>query len=124
MVSQLILSPIVAILCRKDAPRNDWPLARVTRAQVDSDGMMRRVDIVTVRGGSRRHYKRQRTNESNWITDTFPSFCFCLTLTKNLVSSGILEYQARSVPSQKTQSQRYQSSQLRLVKNEITISLH
>ena len=45
--------------------RNDWPLARVTRAQVDSDGMMRRVDLVTVRGGSRRHYKRQRTNESN-----------------------------------------------------------
>ena len=41
--------------------RNDWPLARVTRAQADSDGMVRRVDLVTVRGGSRRHYKRPVT---------------------------------------------------------------
>ena len=49
------------ILRCKDAPRNDWPFARVTRAQADSDRMVRRVDLVTVRGGSRRHYKRPVT---------------------------------------------------------------
>ena len=51
----------LVILRCKDAPRNDWPLARVTRAHTDSDGMVRRVDLVTVRGGSRRHYKRPVT---------------------------------------------------------------
>ena len=75
----------LVILHCKDAPRNDWHLARVTIAQADSDGMVHRVDLVTVRGGSRRHFKRpvaepsccrQRPNESSWITDTFPSLFF------------------------------------------------
>ena len=51
----------LVILRCKDAPRNDWPLARVTRVQADSDGMVRRVYLVTVRGDSRRHYKRPVT---------------------------------------------------------------
>ena len=51
----------LVILRCKDAPRNDWPLARVTRAHTDSDGMVRKVDLVTVREGSRRHYKRPVT---------------------------------------------------------------
>ena len=36
-------------------------VTRVTRAQADSDGMVHRVDLVTVCGGSRRHFKRPVT---------------------------------------------------------------
>ena len=63
----------LVLLCCKDAPRNDWPLARVTRAQADSDGMVQGVDLVTVRGGSKRHFKQPITetillkSENQWI---------------------------------------------------------
>ena len=63
---------LVLLRC-KDAPRNDWPLSRVTRAQADSDGMVQGVDLVTVRGGSKRHFKRPITetillkSENQWI---------------------------------------------------------
>ena len=54
-------------------PRNDWPLARVTRVQADSEGMVQGVDLVTVRGGSKRHFKQPITDtillksENQWI---------------------------------------------------------
>ena len=63
---------LVLLRC-KDAPRNDWPLARVTRGQADSDGMVQGVDLVTVRGGSKTHFKRPITEtillktENQWI---------------------------------------------------------
>ena len=34
----------LVLLCSKDAPRNDWPLARITSAQADHDGKVWKVD--------------------------------------------------------------------------------
>lgn len=51
----------LVLLCSKDAPRNDWPLARVTKAQPDRDGKVRKVDLITAKEGSEKHYHRQIT---------------------------------------------------------------
>ena len=51
----------LVLLCSKDAPRNDWPLARVTKAQTDRDGKVRKVDLITTKEGSEKHYHRPIT---------------------------------------------------------------
>ncbi|XP_067056075.1 uncharacterized protein [Acropora muricata] len=51
---------LVLLRC-KDAPRNNWPLARITKAQADQDGKVRKVELVTAKEGSMRHYQRPVT---------------------------------------------------------------
>lgn len=51
----------LVLLCSKNAPRNDWPLARVTKAQPDRDGKVRKVDLITAKKGSEKHYHRPIT---------------------------------------------------------------
>ena len=51
----------LVLLCCKDAPRNDWPLARITKAQADRDGKVRKVELVTTKEGSMKHYQRPVT---------------------------------------------------------------
>ncbi|KAL9974183.1 hypothetical protein ACROYT_G011194 [Oculina patagonica] len=51
----------LVLLCSKDAPRNDWPLARVAKAQPDRDGKVRKVDLITAKEGSEKHYHRPIT---------------------------------------------------------------
>ncbi|KAK2549401.1 hypothetical protein P5673_030072 [Acropora cervicornis] len=48
---------LVLLRC-KDAPRNDWALARITKAQADQDGKVRKVELVTAKEGCMRHYQR------------------------------------------------------------------
>ena len=40
---------LVLLRC-KDAPRNNWPHARITKAQADQDGKVRKVELVTRQG--------------------------------------------------------------------------
>ena len=98
----------LVLLCCKDAPRNDWPLARVTRAQADSGGMVQRGGLSDRSWRLKEAF--QTTNYRNHPAEvrepmnlagslTFSPFIFCFSLTNNLVSSGILEYHARSVLS-------------------------
>ncbi|KAK3740123.1 hypothetical protein QZH41_001270 [Actinostola sp. cb2023] len=51
----------LVLLCNKDAPRNDWPLARVVKAQPGRDGKVREVDLETAKGGSKKLYRRPVT---------------------------------------------------------------
>ena len=51
----------LVLLCSKDAPRNDWPLARITSAQADRDGKVRKVDLVTTKDGCRKYFRRPIT---------------------------------------------------------------
>ena len=51
---------LVLLRC-KDAPRNDWPLARVTEAHADRDGRVRKVNLVTTKEGSKKYYQRPIT---------------------------------------------------------------
>ena len=51
----------LVLLCSKDTPRNDWPLARITSAQADRDGKVRKVDLVTTKDGCRKYFRRPIT---------------------------------------------------------------
>ena len=51
----------VVLLRDKEAPRNEWPLARVQSAQPDRDGKVRKVTVVTAREGARNVYRRPVT---------------------------------------------------------------
>ena len=48
----------LVLLASKDTPRNKWPLARVTRAYPSNDCKVRQVDLVTVKNGVKKHYRR------------------------------------------------------------------
>ena len=56
----LQIGDLVLLRC-KDAPRNEWPLARITKADPDHDGKVRSVDLVTAKEGARKHYRRPVT---------------------------------------------------------------
>ena len=45
---------LVLLRC-KHVPRNNWPLARITKAQADQDRNVRKVELVTAKEGSMRH---------------------------------------------------------------------
>ena len=51
----------LVLLCSKDAPRNDWSLARITSAQADRDGKVRKVDLVTTKDGCQKYFRRPVT---------------------------------------------------------------
>ena len=44
-----------------ESPRNYWPLARITKPYVSTDGKVRKVDLVTAKEGSTRSYTRPVT---------------------------------------------------------------
>ena len=44
-----------------ESPRNYWPLARITKPYVSTDGKVRKVDLVTAKEGSTRRYTRPLT---------------------------------------------------------------
>jgi len=37
----------LVLLCRKELPRNSWPLTRITKTYVSDDGKVHKVDLVT-----------------------------------------------------------------------------
>ena len=51
---------LVLLHC-KESPRNYWPLARITKAYVSTDGKVRKVDLVTAKDGSTKSYTRPVT---------------------------------------------------------------
>ena len=48
---------LVLLRC-KDAPRNNWLLARITKTQVDQDGEVCSVELVSAKEGSMRRHQR------------------------------------------------------------------
>ena len=51
----------LVLLRWREASRNYWPLARITKAQASADGKVRKVDLVTAKDGSRKSYTRPVT---------------------------------------------------------------
>ena len=48
----------LVLLSCKDSPRNEWPLARVTKAYPSHDGKVHQVDLVTAKDGTKKHYRK------------------------------------------------------------------
>ena len=87
----------LVLLCSKDAPRNDWPLGRITSAQADCDGKVRKVDLVTTKDGSRKYFRRPITETILLNADEKHNEQWQETLILPVVA--FYEYQARSVLS-------------------------
>lgn len=51
----------VVLLRNKELVRNDWPLARVTKAFQSKDGKVRKVEVETARDGCKKRYVRPVT---------------------------------------------------------------
>ena len=51
----------LVLLCFKELAQNDWPLARVTKALPSADGKVRKMQLVTTKQGTRRHFTRPVT---------------------------------------------------------------
>ena len=48
----------VVLVCDNESPRNQWPLAVVTRAYPSSDQLVRKVQIMTAKDGERKFFER------------------------------------------------------------------
>lgn len=53
----LQVGDLVLLRC-KEVPRNDWPLARISKTFSGEDGKVRKVEITTAKNGSKRSYTR------------------------------------------------------------------
>lgn len=51
---------LVLLRC-KESPRNDWPLARISKAMSSADGRVRKVEVTTAKNGSKQSYTRPVT---------------------------------------------------------------
>ena len=51
----------MVLLHCKESPRNYWPLARITKAYVSTDGKVHKVDLVTAKDSSTKSYTRSVT---------------------------------------------------------------
>ncbi len=46
------------VIMNDNSPRNQWPLARVVNVMKSKDGKVRKVQLVTMVGGEKKHYER------------------------------------------------------------------
>jgi hypothetical protein len=51
---------LVLLRC-KESPRNEWPLARISKAISSADGKVRKVEVTTAKNGSKQSYTRPVT---------------------------------------------------------------
>ena len=58
---QLNLKGDLVLLQCKESPRNDWPLAHISKAIISADGKVRKVEVTTAKNGSKQLYTRPVT---------------------------------------------------------------